>query len=290
VLRAKALGGYNLHRLTRDLPLDFFILFSSATTVLGNPGQANYVAANTMLESLAALRRSLGLPAVTFGWGPVSDVGMLASRPEVMQSLKALTGAQELRAETAMDHMAAHARHQAHNLHVFRVNFTKLARLPYVASPMFRQVTSESSLEKAAGDQVDLREALRGLSPREAVRRLAAMLSHHFARILRVPASKLRHDAPMGELGMDSLMFVELGLATEETFGVDISALSLDKNASILTLAEMIHRHMEQPTGGDATQAEAVSRHLREVHGLELSPEAAKRLLDKDSARPNLTG
>jgi acyl transferase domain-containing protein/NADPH:quinone reductase-like Zn-dependent oxidoreductase/acyl carrier protein len=287
VLRAKALGGYNLHRLTRDVPLDFFIMFSSATTVLGNPGQANYVAANTMLENLAALRRSLGLPAVTFGWGPVSDVGMLASRPEVMQSLKALTGAQELRAQTAMDHMAAYARHQAHNLHVFRVNFTMLARLPYVASPMFRQVISESSLEKAAGDQIDLREALRGLSPREAVQRLAAMLSHHFARILRVPASKIRHDKPMGELGMDSLMFVELGLATEETFGVDISALSLDKNASILTLAEMIHRHAEQPADRDSAQAQAVSRHLREVHGLDMSPEAAKRLLDEDGARPS---
>jgi acyl transferase domain-containing protein/NADPH:quinone reductase-like Zn-dependent oxidoreductase/SAM-dependent methyltransferase/acyl carrier protein len=285
VLRAKALGGYNLHRLTRDVPLDFFIMFSSATTVLGNPGQANYVAANTVLENLAAYRRSLGLPGVTFGWGPISDTGMLASRPEVMQSLKALTGAQELRAETAMDHMAAYARHDEPNLHVFRVNFKKLARLPYVASPMYRQVIADSSLEQAAGEQVDLREALRGLAPKEAVQRLATMLSQHFARILRVPVSKIRHDKPMGELGMDSLMYVELGLATEETFGVDISALSLDKNASILTLAEMIHRHVAEPAGAASTQAEAVSRHLRDVHGVDLSPQDARRLLEGDTAR-----
>lgn len=285
VMRAKALGGYNLHRYTRDTDLDFFIMFSSATTVLGNPGQANYVAANTVLENLAAYRRSLGLPAVAFGWGPVSDTGMLASRPEVMQSLKALTGAQDLRAATAMDHMAAYARHEASNLHVFRVNFARLARLPYVASPMYRRVLSETSLEQATGEQIDLRQALAGLSPKEAVQRLASMLSQHFARILRVPVSKIRHDKPMGELGMDSLMYVELGLATEETFGVDISALSLDKNASILTLAEMIHRHIEKPGPEASSQAEAVSRHLRDVHGLDLSPEAARRLMETEGPR-----
>ncbi len=289
VLRAKALGGYNLHLLTRDKPLDFFIMFSSATTVLGNPGQGNYVAANTMLENLAAYRRGLGLPAVTFGWGPISDVGMLQSRPEVMQSLKALTGAQELRAETAMDHMEKYARHAQSSLHVFRVSFKKLSRLPYVASPMYRHVISESSSELAANEQVDIREVLRGLSPKDAVLHLATLLSQHFARILRVPVSKIRHDKPMGELGMDSLMYVELGLATEEAFGVDISALSLDKTASILTLAEMIHRQFEQPTDSEEAQAEAVARHLRDVHGVRLSPEDAKRLLENDAtqSRPN---
>ncbi|NDY56492.1 SDR family NAD(P)-dependent oxidoreductase, partial [Desulfovibrio sulfodismutans] len=289
VLRAKALGGYNLHRLTRDIPLDFFIMFSSATTVLGNPGQGNYVAANTMLENLAAYRRSLGLPAVTFGWGPISDVGMLTSRPEVLQSLKTLTGAQELRAETAMDHMAKYARHDQSSLHVFRVSFKKLSRLPYVASPMYRYVISEGSSEQAALEQVDIREVLRGLSPKDAVVHLATLLSQHFARILRVPVSKIRHDKPMGELGMDSLMYVELGLATEEAFGVDISSLSLDKTASILTLAEMIHRQFEQPAGSKEAQAEAVSRLLRDVHGVSISAGDARRLLEGEAShsRPN---
>jgi len=289
VLRAKALGGYNLHRLTRDMPLDFFILFSSATTVLGNPGQGNYVAANTMLESLAAYRRSLGLAAVTFGWGPISDVGMLTDRPEVLQSLKTITGAQELRAETAMDHMAKYARHDLSSLHVFRVSFRKLSRLPYVSSPMYRYVISEGSSEQAAMEAVDIRETLRGLSPKEAVRHLATLLSQHFARILRVPVSKIRHDKPMGELGMDSLMYVELGLATEEAFGVDISSLSLDKTASVLTLAEMIHHQFEQPADSGAAQAEAMSRQMRDIHGLNLSAEDARRLLESDSiqSKPN---
>ncbi len=88
VLRAKALGGWNLHLATLDQPLEFFILYSSATTVLGNPGQANYVAANTMLEALANYRRSLGLPVLAVGWGPIVDTGMLQSNVKALESLK----------------------------------------------------------------------------------------------------------------------------------------------------------------------------------------------------------
>ncbi|QLA17686.1 type I polyketide synthase [Desulfolutivibrio sulfoxidireducens] len=284
VLRTKALGGLNLHRITRSLPLDFFIMFSSATTVIGNPGQGNYVAANTMLENLAAYRRSLGLAAVTFGWGPVVDAGMLSKQPEILESLKALTGAQELRTATAMDHLVKYGRHPVCNLHVFKMNFKKLARLPYVSSPMSRYVALDTAGEQAVQEQADIREAVRGLSQNEAVTYLATLLSQNFAKILRVPVSKIRHDKPMGELGMDSLMYVELGLATEEAFGVDISTLSLDKTASILTLAELIHRQLEQPGGTPISEAETVSRHLKEIHGLDISPEGARDLIE-DTAR-----
>jgi NADPH:quinone reductase-like Zn-dependent oxidoreductase/acyl carrier protein/SAM-dependent methyltransferase len=280
VLRTKALGAFHLDRITRSMPLDFFIMFSSATTVIGNPGQGNYVAANTMLENLAAYRRGLGLPAVTFGWGPVADAGMLATRPEVLESLKSLTGAQELRAATAMAHLVAYARHPVCNLHVFRMNFKKIARLPYVSSPVSRYVALDAAGDQAAPEQTDIREAVRGLSPNEAVTFLATLLAHNFAKILRVPVSKIRHDKPMGELGMDSLMYVELGLATEEAFGVDISTLSLDKTASILTLAELIHRQFEQPGGTPMSEAEAIARHLRDIHGVDVSLEGAQDLLE----------
>ncbi|MGZ4976964.1 MAG: SDR family NAD(P)-dependent oxidoreductase, partial [Methylobacter sp.] len=78
VLAPKVSGAWNLHRLTAHLPLDFFALCSSASGWLGNPGQANYAAANTWLDSFAAWRRVHGLPALSIAWGPWAEAGMHA--------------------------------------------------------------------------------------------------------------------------------------------------------------------------------------------------------------------
>jgi acyl transferase domain-containing protein/NADPH:quinone reductase-like Zn-dependent oxidoreductase/acyl carrier protein len=79
VFRAKALGAQHLDELTRDRDLDAFVLFSSVTATLGNPGQANYAAANGFLDGLAGQRRAGGMAATSIAWGPWADGGMAAT-------------------------------------------------------------------------------------------------------------------------------------------------------------------------------------------------------------------
>lgn len=80
VLAPKVAGAWHLHAQTRDLPLDFFVLFSSSTAWLGTPGQANHAAANSWLDALAHHRHARHLPIVSINWGPWAQVGAAARR------------------------------------------------------------------------------------------------------------------------------------------------------------------------------------------------------------------
>ena len=80
VLEPKVSGAWQLHRQTEGANLDFFVLFSSITSMVGAAGQASYVAANSFLDTLAEYRRDRGQAATSVGWGPWSGAGMAARR------------------------------------------------------------------------------------------------------------------------------------------------------------------------------------------------------------------
>ncbi len=87
VLAPKVAGAWNLHELTATEPLDFFVSFSSISSLFGNVGQGNYAAANSLLDAFAHYRRSRGLPALTVNWGALSGVGYLSRQEAVGEQL-----------------------------------------------------------------------------------------------------------------------------------------------------------------------------------------------------------
>jgi acyl transferase domain-containing protein/acyl carrier protein len=103
VLWPKADAGWLLHELTADLSLSAFVMFSSAASVLGTLGQASYAAANAFLDALARHRASLGLPAVSIGWGLWSlPTGMTAGLTATNRARLAGAGLAELPVEQGL--------------------------------------------------------------------------------------------------------------------------------------------------------------------------------------------
>ena len=103
-LASKVDGTWNLHRAFQTTKLDFFVLFSSISGIVGQWGQANYAAANTFLDSFVQHRHCLGLPASVIDVGVMEDVGYVSQNPAVLEQFRA-TGAHTLEEKDLLDAM-----------------------------------------------------------------------------------------------------------------------------------------------------------------------------------------
>ncbi|MFG1920267.1 type I polyketide synthase, partial [Micromonospora sp. NPDC048898] len=205
VLAAKADAARHLHEQTRGLDLSAFVLFSSAAGTFGNPGQANYAAANTYLDALAAHRRGLGLPGTAIAWG-YWDVATAMTA----QASAAAT-ADPISAELGLALFdAALAGGPAHQVCAplstaslrRRPNLPPLAR--GLAGPTLRTAAAAAGQDDLAARLRLLPEARRPLLLLDMVRAQAAAVLGHSG------AERIEPDRPFSEIGFDSLTAVEL--------------------------------------------------------------------------------
>ncbi|MCS6854124.1 MAG: SDR family NAD(P)-dependent oxidoreductase, partial [Elioraea sp.] len=269
-LAPKLGGAWNLHLLTRDDPLDLFVLFSSAATAIGNPGQAAYVAANHALEALARARRAEGLPALAIGWGPIAGAGMLARAPEVAKRLETHLGLRPIpvrEATAALPDLLA-SPHPA--VHVADLEAAQArARLAILASPTFAEARLPDDGADRGGEGEDLRLRLAALPEAEARALLEGALAAEAARVLGLAAQAVERTRPLADLGMDSLMAVEFGLAVESRLGGSLPAITVAGGVTIADLAARLLPVLR----GDSVAGPAVAVAAVERPGAE----AAKR-------------
>ncbi|MGN6463835.1 MAG: type I polyketide synthase, partial [Pseudolabrys sp.] len=246
VLAPKVKGAENLDLVTRGLPIDYFVLFSSVTTLIGNPGQGNYVAANGFMEGLARRRRQMGMPALAVGWGPITDVGVVASSDRLRSNLEKLTGVKGLRARDALDLLAQAlalpgkaAAIAAMTISPNDGNFSK-ERLPVLRSPTYVSFVRGETTTDGAGDTIDLR-ALLEQEPAEAVRRkVSDVVVRNLAKVLHSRPEDISRVRPLGEIGLDSLMTLELVMDLEGAFGFNISLVNSVGTLTVSALADEI--------------------------------------------------
>ncbi len=255
VLAPKSGGAWCLHEATRHRVLDFFVLYSSATTLFGNPGQGAYVAANMALEALTAERRALGLPATCVGFGPIGDAGYLARNEKIRDALLGRIGGRALSAQTALDALGALLTADAPPVGLLELDWSVLGRvLPGAAAPKFSELARRDERDPGGAAQPqDLKRWLEELPAAELVAALTEVVRGEIAQILRTPPERLDAGVSLVEIGMDSLMAVELATSIEVRLGVQLSAMSLSDGPTIERIAARIARQLRPANdGGEA--------------------------------------
>ena len=214
VLRPKVDAAWNLHELTKDRELDAFVLFSSLAGVLGNPGQANYAAANAFLDALAAHRRAHGLPAVSLAWGPWSlSEGMAGKLGEVERGRMARSGFLTLSEQEGMARLDAALRSERDSVVPLKLDTSALAALGAGCPPLFRglvRTTRRNAGERTTSDR-SWAEILGGLTGEARENTLRDLVTVEVAAALGFGAvGDVDAERGFDEMGFDSLASVEL--------------------------------------------------------------------------------
>ena len=226
VLAPKVDGAIHLDELTQDLELDHFVLFSSVAALLGSRGQANHAAANSFLDALAADRRARGKAGLSINWGAWSDVGSVVTHGVAerarAQGVATMTPTQGLEALGAL---MAQGRPQ---VGVVVVDWpTYLRQFGSGSVPAFlagmAQRERHLAAPKAAAPVAVIRDELVAAPAGQREQLLLDFVGAQVARVLGVASPRsISEQQPLNEMGLDSLMAVELrnllgaGIAVEQ--------------------------------------------------------------------------
>ncbi|MCV7409094.1 polyketide synthase [Mycobacterium florentinum] len=234
----KVIGALRMHEASAGCELDWWLGFSSTSSLLGGPGQASYACASAWLDALVDWRRASGLPATVINWGPWAEVGLartltggpldpitpaegVAALEPLLATGRGHTGVARLRADRAL------------------IAFPEIRNLGY-----FTSVVEEL---EAAGDGGNWAgpEALSGLGPDEAQSAIADRLHARIAAVMGyAERSAVDADLPLVELGMDSLMAVRIRNSARADFGVEPPVALLLQGATLNDLTAELLRQL----------------------------------------------
>jgi acyl transferase domain-containing protein/NADPH:quinone reductase-like Zn-dependent oxidoreductase len=287
IRRGKVDGAWILHELTRDLPLDFFVLYSAAAVVLGGTGQAWYAAANAELDGLAQYRRRIGLPALSVAWGPWAGAGMAAELSRRTPDTWAARGLGTIDPATGFAELERLLADRSAYGAVIPIDDWErfLGRLPRgVDRAFFADVSMRASPAVAtARPGTDLPGRLKAMPAGQRREALMTALVGHARHVIGLDAgTPLDLAIPLREMGLDSLMAVELRNVLVQAGGKPLPATLLFDYPEIDRLAAFLHHAW----GLDSDEVDGNVPHQKAMQDLERL--AARDVADLSDAEAEL--
>ncbi|MFI7176748.1 SDR family NAD(P)-dependent oxidoreductase [Streptomyces spororaveus] len=245
VLAPKADAARHLHELTQDLDLDAFVLFSSLAGTLGTAGQANYAAANTYLDALAAARRAAGLPATSLAWGLWAEAsGMTGELTGADLARLGRSGVAPLAAGQGLALFDEAVAGTAPAVVAARLDLAALTRSSAPVPVLLRGLVRPVARRAAAGSAANgsggggLAERLRSLSGTDRQRLLTELVGAQAAAVLgHADPRAVPVDRPFIDLGFDSLTAVELRNRLNQVTGLKLPASLVFDHPTVNVLA-----------------------------------------------------
>jgi len=218
VMAPKVDGTWNLHALSQNLSLDFFVCFSSAASLLGSPGQANYAAANSFMDALMHHRHALALPGVSINWGPWAEVGMAANKGDRNTRRLSHLGLEPIVPEQGLLLLEEFLKNGVPQVGVMPVNWAKFLQHYYHATEQtfFEHISygSEQSLRQQS-------QCFHQLAAAPVNERRDLLMVHICSQIAKVLGLNSHYQIEprqkLFDLGLDSLMAVELKCLLESS-------------------------------------------------------------------------
>lgn len=248
VLAPKVEGAWQLHQLTKTLPLDFFVLFSSAASLLGSAGQANHAAANAFLDQLAHYRHSLGLPALSINWGGWSEVGQAAAHIAQLNK-QGLASIAPPQGAAIFGHLLAESAAQVGVVPIHWPQVTQrrpfLSRLQGAASPQGRQGQDRQTQSGQEAETAAFNQILNTAKPAERHQLLITHVQQQVALILgHENEAAIPQAQGFRELGMDSLTSMELRNRLRSTLACELPAAVVFNHPTVEALATYLAQNV----------------------------------------------
>jgi acyl transferase domain-containing protein/surfactin synthase thioesterase subunit len=263
VTAAKVRGAWLLHRHTARHPLDVFVLHSSQLSVTGSAGQANYTAANAFLDALADHRRALGLPATALNWGPWAESGMASSTGARGAAMWKARGVRHLDPAAAMRAFQEVLRGGLSHAMVADVDWTTfLGHLPPAATRFYANLSVATGTDgpRPVGGADDARACARLRTASPAERR--GLLLDLVRRLVMAElgfTEAIDPTQPLNELGLDSLMSVNVANRLETVLEAPVPLAKLIRGPSVERLVDDLMVDLDGPVAGGAVPVEDIA-------------------------------